>query len=246
MSHEKMDLYGVLWPIARKGLDHKFDRTVEGIENIPDQPAMYVPNHILFADSALVAISFTEATGTPMRFGAKLGYFEGKGVDDKGKYGRSMKWIVEHSGMYPVDRDGGNPRAFIELQRQVGNSFSRGDSAAIHGEGTRSTDGRLHKMKSGAARIAMAYSVPVVPVGIVYKDSSNSSKTHVDIRFGQPVTADEYTSGAYSLLPNKLKAELLIQTIENRVADLTDMVQTGVFAPRRKLHDLRADDEASE
>lgn len=242
----KADYYNPLWRVARIGLDRKFDRNVEGVENIPDTPAIYAPNHILFADSPLVAVSYTEATGKPMRFGAKNEYFEGRGIDDKGKLGRTMRWVMEHGQMIPVIREGGNPRAFQELQKQVAERLDNGDAVALHPEGTRSQDGRLHRFKSGAARMAIALSVPIVPVGIVYDDKSNERKTHVDIIFGEPVMPEEYQSGAYALLPTKLKADAVTLAVENRVADLTGMDQTGTFAILKKLRHLRGNDESSE
>lgn len=241
MSHEKADYYKALSPVFRFGLDRKFDRSVEGIENIPDQPAIYTPNHIRFEDSLLVATSYTEATGIPMRFAAKQEYFDGKGLDDRGKFGRSLRWIMEHGHMIPVDREAASPRAFQELQRQVGDRLENGDAVALHPEGTRSEDGKLHKFKSGASRIALAYSAPIVPVGIVYSQYSNNRKTHVDIEFGRPVMPEEYARMPYTLLPARQKAEHLIQVVEDRVSDITGMPQSGTFAQLRKLRHLRDD-----
>ncbi len=241
MSHEKADYYKTLYPAFRVGIDRKFDRSVEGIENIPDTPAIYAPNHIQFADSLIVAASYTEATGIPMRFAAKQEYFDGKGLDDKGKFGRSLKWIMEHGRMIPVDREAVSPRAFQALQLEVGNRLDNGDAVALHPEGTRSEDGRLHKFKSGASRIALAQMVPIVPVGIVYTNYSNGNKTHVDVEFGRPVMPSEYTRAPYTLLPGRQKAEHLIQVVEDRVADITGMPQSGTFAQLRKLRHLRED-----
>jgi len=238
MSHEKADYYKPLAPVFRFGLDRKFERDVSGIENIPDQPAIYAPNHIRFEDSLLVATSYTEATGIPMRFAAKQEYFDGKGMDDKGKLGRTVRWIMEHGRMIPVDREASSPRAFQHLQEQVGDRLSHGDAVALHPEGTRSEDGRLHKFKSGASRIALTYGVPIVPVGIVYSKYSNNRKTHVSIEFGQPVMPDEYKHLPYTLLPGRQKAEHLIQVVEDRVSDITGMPQSGTFAQLRKLRHL--------
>lgn len=235
MSHEKADFYKTLYPAFRFGLDRKFDRSVEGLDNIPEQPAIYAPNHIRVEDSLLVAASYTEATGIPMRFAAKQEYFDGKGLDDKGKMGRTVRWIMEHGRMIPVDREATSPRAFQELQRQVEDRLVHGDAVALHPEGTRSEDGRLHKFKSGASRIALAQMVPIVPVGIVYTNYSNNRKTHVDIEFGRPVMPEEYTHTPYTLLPGRQRAEHLIQVVENRVADMTGMPQSGAFAKLRKL-----------
>lgn len=232
---KRRDAYKLVYPAFRAVLDHKYHRTVSGIENIPDEPAIYAPNHIKIADSLLVAASYTEATGIPLRFGAKQEYFDGKGLNDNGKLGRSMKWFMEHTHQIPVDRESKDLRAFQRLQFEVADRIAYGDSVALHPEGTRSDDGRLHKFKSGAARIALALSVPIVPVGLVYDEHSNQRYTDVEITFGKPVMPDEYHHLPYTILPNKQKAEHLIQVVENRVADLTGMEQSGAFAVLRKL-----------
>ena len=145
--------------------------------------------------------------------------------------------------MIPVDRESKNIRAYQELEAAVRTRIENGDSTALHPEGTRSEDGRLHKYKSGAARIAIALSIPIVPVGLVYADYSNRRKTHVDVIFGKPVMPEEYHRLPYSVLPNRQKAEHLIQVVENRVADLTGMSQTGTFAQLRKHRNPEADNK---
>ena len=239
MDHESSprpprDYYKQLFPVVRFGLNRAFDRTTLGAENIPDTPALYVPNHIKFADSALVAAAYTEETGKAMRFGAKREYFDGDGLDDKGKLGRTMQWVMAHTHMIPVDREGGDPRAFSKLQAAVLGRLAVGDSVALHAEGTRSTDGRLHKFKSGAARIALEGMVPIVPVGIVYTEYSNHRRTHVDVSFGEPIMPEEYDKLPYKLLPKGPKAEHFIKVAEDRVANLTGMPQAGAFAQLRK------------
>jgi len=182
----------------------------------------------------LVAASFTEETKTPIRFGAKKEYFDGLGIDNNGKLGRTALWMMEHTRQIPVDRSGGDPKAFMRLVDSVGEAIDRGDSVALHPEGTRSNDGRLHKFQLGAARIALDLGIPLVPVGLVYTDRSNSWKVDVDVAFGEPITPEQYHSAPYIFAPGKRgKAEALTQTLENRVSDLTGMRQSGMFALRK-------------
>lgn len=241
---KRRDAYKLVYPVFNAVLNRYYHRTVSGVENIPDTPAIYVPNHIKIADSLLVAAAYTDETGIPLRFGAKQEYFEGKGINDNGKLGRSVQWVMEHTHQIPVDRESRDPRAFQRLQSEVADRIAYGDSVALHPEGTRSTDGRLHKFKSGAARIALALSVPIVPVGLVYTEHSNKRFTDVDVKFGKPVTPEEFTHLPYAVLPNKQRAEYLSQVVENRVADLTGMEQSGAFAVLRKLRH-RSDDSDS-
>lgn len=246
MPKEKADCYSRLYPAARWMIDRRFDRDVSGTENIPEGPAVYTPNHIIMADSPIVAVSFTEATGRPLRFAAKQEFFDGKGVDDNGKWGRTVRWVMEHTHMVPVDRESANPRDLMAFQQAVAHRLQQGDSVALHPEGTRSNDGKLHKFKSGAARLAIAEMVPIVPVGLVYETYSNGSKTHVDVTFGEPIMAEEYTKLPHSLLPRRQKAEHFTHVAERRVARLTGAEQSGVFAQLRKLRGASRPEESAE
>ena len=42
-----------------------------------------------------------------------------------------------------------------------------GDLVAVYPEGTRSPDGRLYRGRTGAARLALAAGVPIIPVGMI-------------------------------------------------------------------------------
>lgn len=241
MSHDTFDAYHLLYPAFRAGLDFNYDRAYRGTENIVEGPAIYAANHQRFADSPLLAATFTQATGNllrfgrPLRFAAKQEYFDGLGIDDKGKLGRPVKWFMEHTGMIPVDRLNTGPRSFQLLQDTVADRVVNGDSVALHPEGTRSNDSKIHKFKSGAARIAIALEVPIVPVGITYNEYDNKRRTHVAIEFGRPVTPAEYQAPGFTLLPgNAHRANHLIQIVENRVAAMTGLEQVGDFAILRK------------
>lgn len=227
---EKHDIYSIVYPLAKRTLDNRFPRTVTGLENIPDTPALYTPNHLRFVDSFLVSTSYTEATARPMRFGAKQEYFNGDGIDNHGKLGHVMKWFVENTHAIPVDRDNKNIRAFFDLQDGVRERIEAGDSVAFHPEGTRSLDGRLNKFRSGAARIALALSIPIVPVGIVYEPRSYSRRTDVSVKFGVPIMPEEYDKYPYVDLAKSKKAAALSEELECRVATLSGQRRSHEFA----------------
>lgn len=231
---EKHDFYKAAIKPIELFLKKDYNLHIEGEENILDIPTLFTPNHIQFLDSVFVAIAYTKVTGKPLRFGAKQEYFDGKGIDDNGKWGRTLQWAMEHSRQIPVDRETKSRQAFLNLQDAVKDRTDHGDSVALHPEGTRSTDGRIHKYKSGAARIAIAHSLPTGPTGLIYDRPSNSRKTDVRVIFGEPIMPEAYNHPPYSLLANGPKAELLAQITENRVADLTGMEQSGIFAILRK------------
>ena len=233
---QPLDLYRVIYPIAKLALDYKYDRHVTGAENILDTPAIYAANHIRAADSLLLTETYTEETGLPLRFVVKQGYADGTGIDDEGKWGRTAKFVVDHTLQIPVAREGNDRANYQKFEAGVKRTLERGDSFGIHPEATRSSDGRLYKFKAGAARLAIANKVPIVPVGLVYDTHTNSSKVDVAISFGRPIFPDELERLPYTLIPGlKNKAEYVTQTLENRVARQTGMSQTGIFAVLRKF-----------
>jgi len=227
-----MDLYKAFYPAFKYGLHRKYDISVENPENVLDMPAIYAPNHIKFADSALVAMVYTDITGLPLRFAAKQEYFDGDGIDNEGKLGRSMKFLMEHSRMIPVNRENVD---FEALMADTSRALRRGDSVALHPEGTRSEDGKIHRFRPGAAMIAIANSVPVVPTGLLYTEYSYGRKTHVDVMFGDALYPSEFAS---SRRTDRRQSLLFTEAIENSVARLTGMEQSRVPAKLKKLRDL--------
>jgi len=229
MSVEK-DYYMRAAPLINAVLNLRYERHVTGEDNIPQVAAMYAINHYRIEDSLLVASEITKQTGTPLRFGAKSEYFEGGGLDDHGKLGRSVKWFMENTHQISVERES-NPRSFINLKNAAGQAFSRGDSVGLHPEGTRSKDGRLNKFKSGVARIAMAFEVPIVPVGLVYHPPDHRfGRTLVEMNFGEPMMFEDYDTFPYKLLSVAKRAEHVTNVLERRVADLSGQERSHKFA----------------
>jgi 1-acyl-sn-glycerol-3-phosphate acyltransferase len=68
-------------------------------------------------------------------------------------------------GLVPVDRDATRAAAAsIDVSVAV---LRQGRAFGIYPEGTRSPDGRLHKFRTGVARVALRSGAPVVPVGVI-------------------------------------------------------------------------------
>jgi 1-acyl-sn-glycerol-3-phosphate acyltransferase len=88
----------------------------------------------------------------------------------------------------------------------------------VYPEGTRSPDGRLYRGRTGAARLAVAAGVPLVPVGVLGTDKvqpigqpyPKPFRGKVTIRFGKPIEtagrADDRTS--LRALTDELMAEI--------------------------------------
>jgi len=230
------DFYKVLYPVAKFVLDLSYHQTVLNPENILDEPAIYAANHVHAADSPLLSKAYTDNTGLPLRFVMKHGYAAGTGIDDKGKLGRTAKFIVNHTRQIPVFRGENDVASFKLFEDRVAQTLARGDSVGIHPEGTRSKDGKLSKFKAGAARLAINNSVPIVPVGIVYNSGSKYDKQDVDILFGEPVYPEQLERVPYGDPTDiKAKAQYLSQVIEDRVSKLSGLEQSGNYARSKNI-----------
>lgn len=75
--------------------------------------------------------------------------------------GRFIYW----AGARPMDRRGG--RASAKSMADVTDHLKAGGLVVVFPEGTRSPDGRLHKGKTGVARLSLASGAPVIPIGLV-------------------------------------------------------------------------------
>jgi 1-acyl-sn-glycerol-3-phosphate acyltransferase len=100
----------------------------------------------------------------------------------------------------PVSRSGGGADALDHVSELVGEGWN----LLIYAEGTRSRDGQLGRMRSGAALIAQRHGIPIVPVRVsgthaaMPPDASwprrlrgrlLSRRHGVEIEFGEPVVA---------------------------------------------------------
>lgn len=77
-----------------------------------------------------------------------------------------QRWLFEQWGVIPLKRGEGDNEA-MERSLQV---LREGKLFGIYPEGTRSVDGKLHKGRTGVARLALLARVPVVPVGMIGTD----------------------------------------------------------------------------
>jgi 1-acyl-sn-glycerol-3-phosphate acyltransferase len=133
----------------------RWDIHLAGFERLPaDGPAILCPNHISFLDSAFLMLCVPRN----ISFVGKAEYMKSW----------KTKYLFPVMGMIPIDRSGGS-KAAAALEAAVA-VLRRGELFGIFPEGTRSRDGRLHKGRTGAARLAVEVGAPIYPVGIVGTD----------------------------------------------------------------------------
>ena len=165
---------------------------IEGLEHVPTRGgAILAGNHLAVIDSFLVPLIIPRR----VTFMAKREYFTQPGL-----VGWLKKTFFSSHGQVPVDRSGGSAaRNAIDTAVRI---LREGRLFGIYPEGTRSPDGRLHKGKTGVARIALETGVPVVPVAVIGTDRVNPIGSRmwrphkVHIRVGRPLDFSRYAGMA--------------------------------------------------
>lgn len=208
--------YVLLGPLLRVFWPTK----ITGLENIPESGgAVVASNHLAVVDSFFLPARVKRR----IVFLAKSEYFTGRGV--KGKF---KKWFMSGTGQYPVDRSGGSAgqaalNTGIRLLRE-------GKLLGVYPEGTRSPDGRLHKGKTGVARMALEGRVPIVPVAMIGTDKVNpiGSKMwwpkRIEIRIGKPLDLSRYDGLAGDrFVERSITDELMYALMELSGQEYVDM-----------------------
>jgi 1-acyl-sn-glycerol-3-phosphate acyltransferase len=136
---------GALRPVLRRWLDLR----IEGREHVPTAGAVLLAGtHQSHADSLAIGT----AVPRPTHF-----------LGDR----RLMGWPIvgpwlPRMGMVPLNRGEGDEDAMEVLARLL----AAAACIVIYPEGSRSRDGRVHRLRSGLSRLAAATQVPVVPVAV--------------------------------------------------------------------------------
>ena len=153
---------------------------VEGREHVPtDGPVLLAANHQSFCDSFFLPFVVRRR----VTYVAKAEYFDSW----------KTAWFFRAAGQIPMNRSGGDAsQRALDTATAV---LRSGGVLAIYPEGTRAPDVRLHKGKTGVARLSLGCDVPVIPVGIlgtrkVQPPGSMVMRPFhsVTVRFGPPVS----------------------------------------------------------
>jgi 1-acyl-sn-glycerol-3-phosphate acyltransferase len=151
---------------------------VKGLAHVPERgPMVLAANHRSFMDSIFLAL----VTPRPITFIAKAEYWDSW----------RTAWIFRSTGQIPLRR--GSATGAHEAMASAGRILSGHGVIGIYPEGTRSRDGGLLPGNTGAARLALAFGAPIVPVGLIGTEAvqaPDESLPHlfrpVTVRFGPP------------------------------------------------------------
>jgi long-chain acyl-CoA synthetase len=123
-----------------------------GVENIPDGPAIFAPNHQSFIDGLFVTMFLRNLQ-------LRRTYFYAK---EKHLRQRWLKFMADRHNVIIMDM---NKDLKLSLQKLAA-VLRTGRSVIIFPEGTRTRDGRLGEYKKTFAILSSELGVPVVPVAI--------------------------------------------------------------------------------
>jgi 1-acyl-sn-glycerol-3-phosphate acyltransferase len=203
----------------------------EGVENIPEHgPAILASNHLSFSDSFFMPLL---VPGRKVTFLAKAEYFTTPGV--KGFF---SKLFFSGVGQVPIDRDDPDAsRAALTTGVRV---LREGKLLGIYPEGTRSPDGRLHRGKTGVARMALEAGVPVIPVAMINTDKIQPTgrrlpklRPRPGVRFGQPLDFSRYEGMAGDrFVERSLTDEIMYELMQLSGQEYVDVYAAKVKAAR--------------
>ena len=217
----------VLGPVLR-GLWRPW---AEGLENIPeDGAAILASNHLSFSDSFFMPLLVPRRKVT---FLAKAEYFTTPGFK-----GFLSKMFFAGVGQVPIDRDDPDAsRAALTTGVRV---LREGKLLGIYPEGTRSPDGRLHRGKTGVARMALEAGVPVIPVAMIGTDTIQPTGRRIPklrprpgVRFGKPLDFSRYEGMAGDrFVERSLTDEIMYELMQLSGQEYVDVYAAKVKAAK--------------
>jgi 1-acyl-sn-glycerol-3-phosphate acyltransferase len=189
--------------------------STSGLENVPvSGGAIFCPNHTSVIDSFFLPLVLPRR----ITFVGKAEYMD--------------SWKTKHlfpaMGMIPIDRGGGDAaeRALNTAARVI----EAGEFFGIYPEGTRARDGRLHRGRTGAARLALRTGAPIIPVGIkgtreIQPPDAKLPRPfrRAEVRFGRPIEVGRYLDRAEDrLVPRQIIDEVMFEIRELTGQDYVD------------------------
>mgnify|MGYP000887920119 CR=1 FL=1 len=211
--------YVVIGPVV-KGMTRM---TVTGRDHIPPEgrPAIIASNHLSFVDSMVIPL----ASGRRVSFLGKAEYFRGTGL--KGAFVKS--WMRSF-GTIPVERE--DARAAAESLHIAERVLAEGGAFGIYPEGTRSRDGRLHRGRTGVARLALTTGAPIIPCALTGTQDVQPPEARlprparVTVSFGPPI--DVATLQAQFVKAKLLRA--ITDAVTDAIGAMSGQERSGRYA----------------
>jgi len=186
---------------------------VDGVENVPRSGALLVcGNHTSTVDPPLLPAFLPRVDSWSM---GKKEYFDNWFVN----------WLFRRYHAFPVVRHTAD-RAALRRATEI---LRAGKVLVLYPEGTRITQGGLHRPEPGAGFLAKLTGAPILPVGLIGtreafpKGSWLPRRHRVEIRFGKPFKLRTEPRG-------RSENQALADAIMLKVAELLPPELRGVFS----------------
>jgi 1-acyl-sn-glycerol-3-phosphate acyltransferase len=182
---------GVLGPL----MDLYTRRRVVGRERLKDLtgPAVFVANHNSHMDTPVILRALPGQWRRRTAVAAATDYFYAK---RRNAVAASLAF-----GTVPLDRSSG-AGVGADQTGHLERLIRDGGSLLMFPEGTRSRDGRVGRLRSGAALLAAEHVLPIVPIYVsgtraamprghrwmVFKAGRPGPRHQIEVRFGTPIT----------------------------------------------------------
>ncbi len=156
--------WGFKWELFQAGTKI----TVEGEENIPEEPVLFVANHRSYFD----ILTLHTTSGKRPGFVAKAEMLKLK----------LLAWWMEDICCLFLDRN--DLRSGMQMIKDGAELIKKGHSMVIFPEGTRNKGNSLMPFKEGSLKMAEKADCPVVPVTLIDTDQLLEVRPGFDIRKG--------------------------------------------------------------
>jgi 1-acyl-sn-glycerol-3-phosphate acyltransferase len=192
---------------------------ISGVDTIPAGGAIIAANHQSVIDSFFLGLYLPR----PIVFIGKAEYLDSW----------KTRYLFPALGMIPIDRSGGT--SSVPALDAGARLLEEGRLLGVYPEGTRSRSGRLHKGRTGIARLAFRTGVPVVPVGIVGTRSIQPPDVafprpfmHAELRIGRPVGPESYSDR----IPLSLGLRAMTDDVMFAIRELSGLTYDPTYAER--------------
>ena len=215
-------VYGLVKALLAPLFRGFFRIRVSGVENIPKTGAVIIAsNHQAFCDSLFIPLVVPRR----VTFVAKADYFK--------SWKTSL--FFRAIGQIPMERGGGS--ASTKSLNEALELLRSGGALGIYPEGTRPPDARLHRGRTGVARLVVAARCPVVPVGVrgtrevqpIGSRMLRPFKT-VDIRFGEPI---DFCARYEDRLNDRLVLRQITDELMFEISQLSGQTYVDRYASRQ-------------
>ena len=108
----------------------------------------------------------------------------------------------------------------------------RGDAFGVYPEGTRSPDGRLHRGRTGVARMAVSTGATLVPCAVIGTDkvqppgSNGFRPAKVTVRFGPAIDV----AGLQTQYQKAALLRAVTDSVMDAIGDLSGQERSGLYA----------------